>query len=112
MTGSFLSVFNGAADIERDESEQPVIRHFGEELLATAAVFDEFFRQAHFFPDQLVDLLFYCTAANEFVNKNVAFLTDAEGAVGGLVFHRRVPPAVEVDDVAGLREIQSGAASL
>ena len=41
--------------------------------------------------------------AEELVHLHVPRLADAEGAVGGLVLHRRVPPAVEVEDVVGPR---------
>ena len=49
--------------------------------------------------------------ADEFVDDDVLLLADAEGAVGGLVFDGGVPPAVEVDDVAGGGEVEAGAAS-
>src|SRR5207248_8600717 len=41
----------------------------------------------------------------------MALLANAKGAVGGLVFHRRVPPAIEVDHVRGGGQIQTRAAS-
>ncbi len=59
-----------------------------------------------------VDAFLDRTAADEFVHQDVALLTDAKGAVGRLVLHRRIPPAVEVDDVRGRRQIQAGAAGL
>ena len=46
--------------------------------------------------DKLIDFFFDCTAAHELVHQDILSLADAEGAVGGLVFHRRVPPAVKV----------------
>ena len=49
--------------------------------------------------DHLVDLLLQRAGADELVDLHVARLADAEGAVGRLVLDRRVPPAVEVEDV-------------
>jgi hypothetical protein len=46
------------------------------------------------------------------VHLHVAVLTDAVGAVGRLGFDRRVPPEVEMDDVAGGGQVQPGAAGL
>ena len=42
---------------------------------------------------------FHRAATDEFVDQHVALLADAKGAVGGLIFDRRVPPPVEVNDV-------------
>ena len=39
-------------------------------------------------------------------------LSDAEGPVGGLVLHRGVPPAIEVDDVVRAREVHADATGL
>ncbi len=41
-----------------------------------------------------------------------ARLADAEGPVGRLVLHGRVPPAVEVEDVVGGRQVEARAARL
>ena len=43
---------------------------------------------------------------------HLLYLADAVGAVGGLGLDGRVPPAVEVEDVAGTREVQARAARL
>ncbi len=43
---------------------------------------------------------------------HVARLPDPEGAVGGLIFHRRVPPAIKVEDVVSVGEVQPHAAGL
>ncbi|MEF3698791.1 MAG: SPOR domain-containing protein, partial [Desulfolutivibrio sp.] len=42
------------------------------------------------------------------VGEDLAFLADAVGAVGGLVFHGRVPPRVVVDDVVRAGQVQAG----
>ncbi|MNL57540.1 hypothetical protein D3C87_1811140 [compost metagenome] len=39
-------------------------------------------------------------------------LADAVGAVGGLVFYRRVPPGVVVDHRVGLRQVEPHATGL
>ena len=62
--------------------------------------------------DQLVDLLLDRAAAHELVHEHVLGLADAERAIGGLILHRRVPPAVEVDDVRRGGQIEAGAARL
>ena len=69
-------------------------------------------RKAALCGDQLINLILHCTAADEFVNEHVALLADAEGPIGRLVFDGGVPPAVEVDDVAGSREVQPRATGL
>ena len=66
----------------------------------------------HLALDQLVELLLERAGADELVHLHVARLADAEGAVGGLVLHGRVPPAVEVEDVVGARQVEAGAAGL
>jgi hypothetical protein len=53
-----------------------------------------------------VDLFFDGAAADELVHQHVLGLPDAEGAVGGLVLHRRVPPAVEVHHVRRGGQVQ------
>src|SRR5947207_9787920 len=43
--------------------------------------------------------------AQEFVDLHVSLLPNAEGSVGRLVFHSRVPPAVEMKYVIGGRQV-------
>ena len=43
---------------------------------------------------------------------DVPGLADAEGPVGGLVLHRRVPPPVVVDHVVGPGQVEAGATGL
>ena len=43
---------------------------------------------------------------------DVLLLADAEGAVGRLVLDRRVPPAIEVDDVRRRGQVEARAAGL
>jgi len=44
------------------------------------------------------------------MHEDILALADAEGAVGGLIFDRGVPPAIEVEDVVGLCQIKADAA--
>src|SRR5262249_33564677 len=60
----------------------------------------------------LVDFLLHRAEADELMDKHVLGLPDAEGAVGRLVFHSRVPPPIEVDDVRSCGEIESRPAGL
>ena len=55
------------------------------------------------------DFFFDRVAHQEAVDEDRLLLSDAVGAVAGLVFHGRVPPGVEVDDVAGTGEVEPGA---
>src|ERR1019366_3920724 len=57
-----------------------------------------------------VDPFFDGAAADKLVYQDVAFLADAEGAIGRLVLDSGVPPAIEMNDVASRREVESAAA--
>ena len=46
------------------------------------------------------------------MHQDIALLPDAKRPVRSLVLHGRIPPAVEVDDMAGGRQVQPGAACL
>ena len=46
------------------------------------------------------------------MNQYVALLADAKSAVSGLIFHRRVPPAIKVNHMRGRRQIQPCTARL
>lgn len=59
---------------------------------------------------ELVDAFFDGVGADEFVDEDGFLLSDAVGAVGGLVFCGGVPPGVEVDDGVGGGEVEAGAA--
>src|SRR6266536_891710 len=60
--------------------------------------------------DQRVDPLLQRADADELADLHVLALADAEGAVGRLVLHGRVPPAVEVDHVIGGGQVQASPA--
>ena len=46
------------------------------------------------------------------MNENWSGLPNAIGSISGLVFNRRVPPAIKMDDVRRPREVQPCAAGL
>ena len=62
--------------------------------------------------DHRVDPLLHRAEADELADLDVAPLPDAERPVGRLVLHRRVPPPVDVDDVAGGGQVEPGPAGL
>ena len=62
--------------------------------------------------DQGVDAFLDGAAADELVDQHVPLLADAERPVGRLVLDRRVPPAIEMDDVRGGGQVQAGPARL
>ena len=86
------------------------VGHFREQLLGAA--FQQVLGQSDLLFDQGVDLIFDRPSADELVNQHVASLANAEGAVRGLVLDGRVPPAVEVDDVRGGRQVEARTAGL
>ena len=43
------------------------------------------------------------------MDEDIAFLADAEGAVGGLIFDGGIPPSIEVEDVTGGGQVEAGA---
>ena len=77
-----------------------------------AAALQEVRGKRRLIPEQLVNLFFHRPLADELVDEDIPLLPDAIGAVGGLVFHGGVPPAVEVDDVRGRGEVEPRASRL
>src|SRR6185437_8165503 len=59
--------------------------------------------------DHFVDALFQGPGADKLMNLNRFRLTNAERPIGGLVLHRRIPPAIKMKDVICLGKIQTGA---
>ena len=59
-----------------------------------------------------IDLILDGAAADELVHQHILVLADAEGPVGGLVFDRRIPPSVEMDDMRGGGQVEPGAPGL
>ena len=56
------------------------------------------------------DLFFNGIAGDQFVAGDHFGLPNAVGAAGGLVFHGRIPPRIEMDDRVGAGEVQAYAA--
>src|SRR5271169_2199637 len=80
--------------------------HGGHELLVVhlrekglPAGIEQVPRHGGLFLDQRGDLLLHRALADEQMDQHVLLLADPECTVGGLVFHRRIPPSVEVNDV-------------
>ncbi len=49
--------------------------------------------------------------SDEAVHGDCSGLSDPVGSIGGLAFHSRVPPRVEMDDVVGVGQVDAGSAS-
>src|SRR3954464_7992014 len=98
------------ANIQRNSSQQISVTHLSQQLLPT--LIEQVTRQAGFRFNERIDFLFNRTTTHKLVDEHIAMPPDAKGAVGGLILHGRIPPAVEVNHLGGSRQIQSGAASL
>ena len=94
--------------VEHDKVAQRVGAELAEPRFAGGA--DNRIGQTALVVDERIDLLFDSAFADQLVHEDGARLADAPGAVGGLVFDGRVPPAVVVHDLAGSREVEAGAA--
>ena len=97
-------------EIERDELQQLVVLHLGQQHLGAAL--EQILRQLPLRVNQLVDLLLDRPAADELVHQHVLGLADAKRAIGRLILDRRIPPAIEMHDVRGGGEVEPGAAGL
>ena len=58
------------------------------------------------------DLLLDAALEHQAVDRDGPGLAHAVGAVTGLVFHRRIPPGIHVDDVVGGGEVEARATGL
>src|SRR5690606_4699672 len=88
----------------------------GEELLARerqiaggAGVAKDRIEEFPFFGQDLVDPLLDRSAGQESRHGDWAGAADAVGAVDGLVFDGRVPPAIEQEDIVGKLQVESDA---
>src|SRR5262245_33339725 len=59
-----------------------------------------------------VDPFFYRSSTNELVHEDVAFLSNAKGAIGSLVLNCRIPPPIEMYNVGSCGQVQSRTTSL
>ena len=82
-------------------------RHLHQPIFTFA---DDALCQRLFILNHLVNPFFQRAQADKFMHQHVARLPDAEGAVGGLIFHGRIPPAVKVKYMIGAGQIQPRAA--
>ena len=94
--------------VKADEVQQLVVFQLGQMQLGAA--FQQIMRELPLRFDERVDLFLDRSAADELVHQHVLGLPDAEGAIGGLILDRGIPPAVEVHDVRGRGEVEAGAA--
>lgn len=56
---------------------------------------------------QSQNLLFYRTGRNESIDRYRALLTNAVGAVAGLVFDGRIPPRIQMNHIVGSGEVEA-----
>ena len=96
--------------IQRNELQELVVSHLGQQDLATA--FEQILGELALGVNELIDPFFDRPAADELVDQDVPGLSDAERPVGGLILDGWIPPAIEVHDVRGGGEVQPGAPRL
>src|ERR1035441_8040293 len=85
---------------------------YGELRKPALAGADNPLRERFLLLDHGVDPFLERAYADELAHLHVLALPDPESPVGRLVFHGGVPPAVDVDHMAGGRQVQPGAARL
>ena len=88
---------------EPQEVQQLGVAQLSQPFLSAA---EYLLRQLPLGLQHLVNFLLYGPITHQLVYHDVFRLPDTEGPVGGLVLHRRIPPTVEVDHMAGLRQIR------
>jgi len=110
--GSLRKSAGGLADLgpfdlaESDERDQLVGAHAASPVGAVQDTADEF----SFVFVHRQDLLFNRVPGDEAIDGDGSLLTQAVGAVGGLILDGRVPPWIHVDDIIGCGQIQTGPA--
>ena len=67
-------------EIKRDQFQQLVVSHLGQQHFATA--FEQILGELTLGVNELIDLFFNRPAADELVHEYVIFLSDSKGAVG------------------------------
>ena len=85
--------------------EQLLVFQFGQEQISAA--FEQVRGELPLRFDHLVDLFLDRSPAHELMYQHVLVLSNAKCAVGGLIFHRGVPPAVEVHHVRCGGEVEA-----
>ena len=96
-------------DVESNEIEELGVAHLGEQRLGAI---DDVAGETLFFGDHRVDSLLDCTTTDELMYQDIPRLSNSECSISSLVLNRGIPPAVEVDDVTGGGQVQSGTAGL
>src|SRR5947208_670699 len=94
---------------EREELPQRSVAELGDPLLARS---DDARGQVALLLEHRVHLLLDSASGEQLVHLHRPLLPDPVGAVGRLVLDRRVPPAVEVEDVTRGSEVESRPACL
>jgi len=92
-------------NIKRHEIQQLFVRQFGE--LQFRAAFEHVLDETLLGFDQLIDFILDGAATDKFMHEDIPGLPDPECAIGGLVLHRRIPPAIEMHHMRGGGEIQA-----
>src|SRR6266545_6909786 len=98
------------SQVECDETQQFLIFHFSQHHVSSPA--KEIPSKLLLRFDNLVDLVLHGAAANELAHEHILVLPDSERPVSGLVFHSRIPPTIEMDDMRGGGEIEPCPAGL
>src|SRR5262249_12903020 len=110
VVGHPSALLHRRTQVERHETQQFLILHFGQRHVSPAA--EEIPSQLLLRLDHLVDFILHRAATDELVDKHVFGLPDEEGGVGRLVFHSRIPPPIEMDGMRSRGEIEPRPASL
>src|SRR5439155_6952888 len=97
--------------VERHQVQQLAVSELGQHAFGPVGL-DELLREPELRRDQRVDLLLDRPPADELVDEDVPLLADAVRPVGRLVLDGGIPPAVEVHDVRGGRQVEARAAGL
>src|SRR5438876_6958419 len=109
ISRSRLILGHGSFAAQAEELAQIVRAHLGDPRFASA---DDRLGQRHLAFDQVVERFLERARAEVFVHLDVTRLTDAEGAIRGLILNGRVPPAIEVEYVVGAGEVEPRPARL
>jgi hypothetical protein len=96
-------------ETEAEEVQQLVVVQLGEPPFPARS--DDFLGQTSFFFQHGVDVFFNGALRDECVHHDIFLLANTEGSIGGLVFHRRIPPTIKVHDVIRCGQVQTDAAS-
>ena len=91
------------------KSSSLLVAHLGEQRFGAI---DDVAGKQRLFGEHRVDFLLDGSTTDKFMYQDVSFLSNPKRPISSLVFDGGVPPAVEVNDVGGGGQVQSGAAGL